>query len=324
VTADQSWRGLADPVRLRAGQVDLELRGTDLAHACWGGREVVRRIYVAVRDEAWSTVLPEVRGCRVEEGPESFAIWVDVRHRQGPLHFRWQGVIEGAADGSFSYTMDGEALSDFRYGRIGLCVLHAAEDYVGKPYAAHLGGSASRGVMPVGIAPQRYRDGFYLPVVPEFEALNVQLAHGLRVEFAFAGDMFEIEDQRNWTDASFKTYSTPLRLGYPHRAATGQQLRQRVTVRVHGNRPQARRRAHGATAIKVGEAIGRTLPAVGSSAPVDGAAMSPRTRALVRKLSLAHVRTDIRRWRAARPSPAPPERHWSWPCTLIATPPRSQ
>jgi D-apionolactonase len=295
VTRDQSWRGLADPVQLRAGQIDLELRGPDLAHAWWGGREVVRRIYVAVRDEAWSTVLPELMGRRVEESPESFAIWVDVRHRQGPVDFRWQGVIEGAADGSFSYTMDGEALSDFRYGRIGLCVLHAAEGYVGKPFVARSGGSASRGVLPVEIAPQRYRDGFYQPAIPEFEALDVQLARDLRVEFAFAGDMFEIEDQRNWTDASFKTYSTPLRLGYPHQAAAGQQLRQRVTVRAHGNQPQARRRrGPGATAIKVGESIGRALPAVGSSAPADVTTMSPRTRALVRKLSLAHVRTDIR------------------------------
>jgi len=27
-----------------------------------------------------------------------------------------------------------------------------------------------------------------------------------------------MEDQRNWTDASFKTYSTPLALGFPHRS----------------------------------------------------------------------------------------------------------
>jgi D-apionolactonase len=294
VTGDQSWRGLADPVQLKAGQVDLELRGPDLAHAWWGGREVVRRIYVAVRDEAWSTVLPVLMGLRVEASTESFAIWVDVRHRHGPIDFRWQGVIEGTANGSFSYTMDGEALSDFRYGRIGLCVLHAAEDYAGKPFVARSGGSASRGVLPVEIAPQRYRDGFYQPVVPDFEALDVQLAGDLRVEFAFAGDLFEIEDQRNWTDASFKTYSTPLRLGYPHQATAGQQLRQRVTVRMHGNQPRSRRRGPGVTTIKVGEAIGRALPAVGTSAPTDFAAISPQTQALVRKLGLAHVRTDIR------------------------------
>ena len=29
------------------------------------------------------------------------------------------------------------------------------------------------------------------------------------------GDVFEMEDQRNWTDASFKTYCTPLRQPFP-------------------------------------------------------------------------------------------------------------
>ena len=31
----------------------------------------------------------------------------------------------------------------------------------------------------------------------------------------FNGETFEMEDQRNWTDASFKTYCTPLSLPYP-------------------------------------------------------------------------------------------------------------
>ena len=29
------------------------------------------------------------------------------------------------------------------------------------------------------------------------------------------GETFETEDQRNWSDASFKTYGTPLHLPFP-------------------------------------------------------------------------------------------------------------
>jgi len=36
-----------------------------------------------------------------------------------------------------------------------------------------------------------------------------------RWTISFEGDVFETEDQRNWTDASFKTYCPPLRLPYP-------------------------------------------------------------------------------------------------------------
>ncbi|MGZ8758359.1 MAG: hypothetical protein ACXWXC_10495, partial [Aeromicrobium sp.] len=48
----------------------------------------------------------------------------------------------------------------------------------------------------------------------------------------FTGDELEIEDQRNWADASFKIYSTPLARGFPHRLEAGERLRQSVTVAI--------------------------------------------------------------------------------------------
>jgi D-apionolactonase len=296
VTGAPPRSGLADPVRLNAGPVDLEICGPDLTHIRWCGQEVMRRIYVAVRDETWNTVVPELLGFRVESRPGSFVVRVDVRHRDGAIDFEWHGTIKGTADGSLDYLMRGKALSAFRYGRIGLCVLHAASDYAGKPFVAQSGQSATRGVLPVDIAPQRYHDGIYEPIVSEFDALHVQLSRDLRVDFAFEGDQFEIEDQRNWTDASFKTYSTPLRLGYPHHAAAGQRFRQHVTVGVVGNRPRAAppRGRPATTIVTVGDSTGRGLPAVGTSVPSDTAGqMSPQARALLRKLGLAHVRVDV-------------------------------
>ena len=35
------------------------------------------------------------------------------------------------------------------------------------------------------------------------------------------GDTFEMEDQRNWTDASYKTYVRPLALPWPYTLAGG-------------------------------------------------------------------------------------------------------
>src|SRR5699024_4989680 len=49
---------------------------------------------------------------------------------------------------------------------------------------------------------------------------------------AFDGDTFEMEDQRNWTDASFKTYSRPLSLPFPYTVEAGAAVRQAVTITV--------------------------------------------------------------------------------------------
>ena len=46
------------------------------------------------------------------------------------------------------------------------------------------------------------------------------------------GDAFEMEDQRNWTDASFKTYVRPLSKPRPYIIAKGEKDRQRITVTI--------------------------------------------------------------------------------------------
>lgn len=42
--------------------------------------------------------------------------------------------------------------------------------------------------------------------------------------------MFETEDQRNWTDASFKTYGTPLDRPFPVAVSPGEEVHQRVRL----------------------------------------------------------------------------------------------
>jgi hypothetical protein len=46
-------------------------------------------------------------------------------------------------------------------------------------------------------------------------AITHSAATGCLVEVRFDGEVFETEDQRNWTDASFKTYGTPLAKPFP-------------------------------------------------------------------------------------------------------------
>jgi hypothetical protein len=47
----------------------------------------------------------------------------------------------------------------------------------------------------------------------------------------FSGDVFEMEDQRNWSDASFKTYSTPLSMPFPIEIQPGFIIEQSVELR---------------------------------------------------------------------------------------------
>lgn len=57
---------------------------------------------------------------------------------------------------------------------------------------------------------------------------------GVRARLEFEGDVFETEDQRNWTDASFKTYCTPLAEPFPVPVEEGDTVEQAVTVQLRG------------------------------------------------------------------------------------------
>ena len=118
-------------------------------------------------------------------------------------------------------------------------------------------------------------------------------AYGGVVRFDFSGDLWEMEDQRNWTDASYKSASTPASLGYHHEAAPAR-------VRSAGRDPRARLRhaaqppaAVGPLTLTVRDAAGPAFPPVGLRCSDPGATLSAAGRAALRTISPAHLRVDV-------------------------------
>jgi D-apionolactonase len=283
------------PIALRAGPVSGVLRGIDLAHMARGDAAITRLVYVAVRDEAWNTIPPETSEVRVDRREDAFAVSFEARHQTEDLDFAWCGRIEGDADGVVTYEMEGTAGRAFRYGRIGLCVLHLASLYEGCRYRAIGEACVSEGVFSREIVPQPLVDGVYVPAVGPFRELAVDLASGVTACFSFEGDDFELEDQRNWTDAAFKSYSTPLSRGLTHDAVAGMTLRQRVTVRceTNGTRPATSRRtkAPAVTAVELLELTGAVCPSIGAMCRELPA--SAEAANAVRALPLNYHRIDV-------------------------------
>ena len=115
------------------------------------------------------------------------------------------------------------------------------------------------------------------------------------------GDTFETEDQRNWTDASFKTYCTPLGLPYPVTVAEGTRIVQSVTLTLRarpseapyppllGYRGPAADSAE--VVLAVGDGPASPLPHIGLGAGVGP--LGDRERERLRSLHLAHLRVDL-------------------------------
>ena len=72
----------------------------------------------------------------------------------------------------------------------------------------------------------------------DIRAIRHTVVPGLEAEVRMEGDTFEMEDHRNWTDANFKTYCTPLAKPYPVKIESGTTIQQAVTLTLKGQRPR--------------------------------------------------------------------------------------
>jgi D-apionolactonase len=207
-------------LELRAGPLTMifDPPNAFIRHIRWGGQELVRAIYGAVRDHNWATIPSAISDLKTEVGNDSFRISFDVFCREREVDYFWRGTIRGESTGKVTYVFDGEARSNFRRNRIGLCVLHPMEDCAGRACAIeHVDGSREIGAFPKDISPEQ----------PFFDIRSIEYG---QVQIRCEGETFEMEDQRNWGDASFKTYSTPQRLPKPAPVSAGQKVRHEVTV----------------------------------------------------------------------------------------------
>ncbi len=218
---------MSDSVALRAGPWSLLYRAGDLWDLRVDGVTVMSRIYAAVRDHAWGTVPGTIADLAIERGPRSFRITYRSEHRADGIAFANSVTLEGAADGRIVMRMRGVARCPFLRRRIGLCVHHDQGLAGAWVRVEHGDGRREDARFPVAIAPDQ---PFY-----EVAALTVRTHPQRTATVRFAGDVFETEDQRNWGDASFKTYGTPLARPAPVAVAAGEVVEQEVEVTLAGH-----------------------------------------------------------------------------------------
>lgn len=274
------------PLPLCAGPLTLLFVDGDLRRIKLGEHEVVRRVYVALRDGYWRTVLPIISKLQIEQTSSSFAISYDARHQQGEIDFAWHAHITGDARGRLVWTMEGEARSDFQTNRVGLCVLHPIRECAGAPcLVEHTDGSLTQGRFPDHIAPHQ---PFF-----DLRALTHEVAPGVQAEMRLTGDVFEMEDQRNWTDASYKIYSRPLSQPFPFTIKQGERIAQSFTLTLKGDATTTPDLARDELTFTVLPTARGRLPQLGLGVASHGESLTAPEIARLEALKLAHLRVDL-------------------------------
>lgn len=284
-------------VHLRAGPLRMLYDPTSgfLRRIKLGEREVLRGIYAAVRDRNWGTTPGTVRERLREVEARTFRMEFECEHRQNEIHFVWQGKLKGDADGTIRYEFEGVAQASFLRNRIGFCVLHPIRECAGAPARqTRTNGSVVEGRFPELIEPQIFgRSSFR-----DLRAVAHEITEGQWAELEFEGDTFEMEDQRNWTDASFKTYCTPLALPFPVEVRGGTRIHQVVTLRLSGKSASIEVSSPEPTplTLEITTAPTARLPAIGLGAATHGEPLRKAEASALRQLRLSHLRADLRLW----------------------------
>lgn len=245
--------------------------------------EVVRMIYFALRDHNWGTFDREIENEVIDNQGGHFLISYDcfnVNEANEPI-FAWKVKIEGEKDGRITFEIQGEALEAVRKNRAGFCILHPIKGVAEQPVTIfHADNSNTNTYFPRYIAAE---DPFL-----NIRTMRWRAAHGVSYQLDFEGDIFQTEDQRNWGDASYKTFCTPLSLLFPVQLQKGDTVWQRVTLHPPLTSTPTQRPEN-----KKSDDVASKAISLGIAASVETKMLSDKAITLLKSLNLNHYRIDI-------------------------------
>lgn len=263
--------------RITTGQLSLMLHAGALRYISIGEKEVVRGIAFVVRDENWGTFIPNISGLKVDQHEDGIRISYRAECRDDKQALAYAAVIELSPDGSLEFVVSGAAKSSFLTNRTGFVVLHPIDGIAGKPVTVtHTDGSTEHSEFP----------GLIKPSQPFFDIreLSHEVIPGVSITLRMEGDAYEMEDQRNYSDASFKTYIRPLSRPHPFTLEVGRKISQRVVLSVAGSMPAIPERDAGAgRTVSIKEAIVGRVPEVALAVHPDYAEAALAVAGLVKQ-----------------------------------------
>ena len=225
------WHGDHDEndrqVILRAGHLSMVYENGNLRYISLGNREIIRMIYSALRDKEWLTIKPEISDEIFDIQHDSFSIKYNCLYKSGEINFSATYTIEGNADNSLTFTLEGEALHSFDKNRLGFCLLHPIDGFAGENcIIRHSNDELESLKFPQLISPNQ--------PFTDIRSMKWKI-YDLDCTVDLHGDIFETEDQRNWTDSSYKTYCTPLIRPFPSRVHKGEKIYQKIEFKAEGD-----------------------------------------------------------------------------------------
>lgn len=271
--------------KLHFGNFHLFYKNGIVRRLSYNQFELVRAIYPAVRDKNWVTVSMEILDEKIETIDNSFDISLKANFIMDPIHFTADIKISGEKNSRLFYSFNGAAKSSFLKNRIGLNLLFPVHGYVGNKFNITTPeGNNKIHTFPGDISPHQ-------PAV-NFNEIQWNVNDG-NFKINLEGDVFEMEDQRNWTDASYKVYSTPLALPFPVEIRKGETVSQILEFQSDVISPSSLKENSKIPVKLNSEKRLSKLPDIGFCEQSGGGLLADKEKSILQELRANHYRTDV-------------------------------
>ncbi len=213
--------------KLVAGPLTLEYSEGSLWNISNGSEEAIRRIYLVFQDINWTSRPFIIKDEIWQIADRSFSAKIKAQGSHDAKDLSVELEITGSESGEITYGFSASTAVSFMRNRLGLCLLHPVAGLAGRECElTKADGAVEVSRFPDAISPNQ-------PFL-NLSGISHKLQSGQVVSVNFAGEIFESEDHRNWSDASYKTYCTPISLPFPAQVTPGEALSQKITISISG------------------------------------------------------------------------------------------
>ena len=237
------------------GPLSFDLEAGKIRYIRFAGIEALRCIAFVVRGPGWESPAPVISDLKSAQSADGLSIRYRAFYETAGGQLEVAAAIDVSRQGGIVFTAEAHALTDFTTARTSFCILHPIEAVAGMPLdLTRPDESVERVYFPDHISAHQ-------PFM-NIRALSHELAGGIRAKVRMEGEVWEMEDQRNWTDASFKTYGRPRDLPWPYTIPKGDRVIQRAILTFERASPVAATAASKDIVIGIGATPTGRLPRV--------------------------------------------------------------
>jgi hypothetical protein len=270
--------------KLVAGPLTLEYSEGSLWNISNGSEEVIRRIYLVFQDINWTSRPFIIKDEIWEVADRSFSAKIKAQGSHDAKDLSVELEITGSESGEITYGFSASTAVSFMRNRLGLCLLHPIAGLAGRECElTKADGAVEISRFPDAISPNQ-------PFL-NLSGISHKLQSGQVVSVNFKGEIFESEDHRNWSDASYKTYCTPISLPFPAQVTPGEVLSQKITISISGEHTTAISKNESAVITVGAEEI--ELPEIGLGLSEDPAHLIVSEYAGFEDLAIKHLRLAL-------------------------------